>query len=196
MVVHRDFCSNLVRYVERFQEDILMFRKASMQDLDRISEIYDEIHTEEENGSVTIGWVRGVYPTKKTAEESILKGDMFVEIDNGQIVAAAKINQEQVPEYYDASWDYDVADDQVMVLHTLVVSPRLKGNGYGLKFVDFYERYALEKGCLYLRMDTNARNVIARRLYKKLGYKEVSIVPCVFNGIEGVQLVCLEKKLL
>jgi len=196
MVVHRDFCSNLVRYVERFQEDILMFRKASMQDLDRISEIYDEIHTEEENGSVTIGWVRGVYPTKKTAEESILKGDMFVEIDNGQIVAAAKINQEQVPEYYDASWDYDVADDQVMVLHTLVVYPRLKGNGYGSKFVDFYERYALEKGCLYLRMDTNARNVIARRLYKKLGYKEVSIVPCVFNGIEGVQLVCLEKKLL
>jgi ribosomal protein S18 acetylase RimI-like enzyme len=159
-----------------------MFRKANMQDLDRIVEIYDEIHTEEENGNVTIGWVRDVYPTRKTAEESILKGDMFVEEDKGLIVAVAKINQEQVPEYSDASWNYTVAEDQVMVLHTLVVSPRMKGKGYGSKFVDFYERYALENGCPYLRMDTNARNVNARRLYKKLGYKEVSIVPCVFRA--------------
>jgi GNAT superfamily N-acetyltransferase len=173
----------------------LMFRKANIQDIDRISEIYDEIHLEEENGNTTTGWVRDIYPTRKTAEEAILKGDMFVEEDNGQIVATAKINQEQVPEYSDASWNYIVAENQIMVLHTLVVSPRMKAKGYGSKFVDFYEKYSLECGCYYLRMDTNERNLNARRLYKKLGYKEVSIVPCVFNGMEGVKLVCLEKKL-
>ena len=32
-------------------------------------------------------------------------------------------------------------------------------------------------------MDTNARNVAARGLYKKLGYKEIGIVPTEFNGI-------------
>lgn len=36
-------------------------------------------------------------------------------------------------------------------------------------------------------------NTGARKLYKKLGYTEADIVSCVFNGIEGVQLVCLEK---
>lgn len=172
-----------------------MFRKATLQDLDRITEIYNEIHTEEEAGRATIGWVRAIYPVRKTAEESILKGDMFVEEENGQIVAAAKINQEQVPEYKDAAWEHDVSDNQVMVLHTLVVSPFAKGKGYGTKFVEFYEKYALEHGCHYLRMDTNEKNKNARRLYKKLGYKEVSIVPSFFNGIEGVQLVCLEKKI-
>ena len=55
--------------------------------------------------------------------------------------------------------------------------------------------YALENGSPYLRMDTNARNANARALYRKLGYREADIVPCVFNGIEGVQLVLLEKKL-
>lgn len=35
----------------------------------------------------------------------------------------------------------------------------------------------------------------ARKLYKKLGYWESDIVPCTFNGTEGVQLVCLEKYL-
>ena len=43
--------------------------------------------------------------------------------------------------------------------------------------------------------DTNARNMRARALYQKLGYREADIVPCVFNGLEGVQLVLLEKQL-
>ncbi|MDO4482055.1 MAG: GNAT family N-acetyltransferase [Bacillota bacterium] len=172
-----------------------MFRKAYMDDLDKISAIYDEIHTEEESGKVSIGWIRGIYPTEQTAYDSILKGDMFVETDNGNIVAAAKINKEQVPEYSDAKWIYEVPDELIMVLHTLVVSPKYKGCGYGTAFVDFYENYALTNGCSYLRMDTNEKNANARRLYKKLGYTEVSVVDCCFNGIDGVRLVCLEKKI-
>jgi len=31
-------------------------------------------------------------------------------------------------------------------------------------------------------------------MYKSLGYKEIGIVPCKFNGIDGVNLVLLEKK--
>lgn len=44
-----------------------------------------------------------------------------------------------------------------------------------------------------LRMDTNMINQRARKMYHNLGYQEVDIVPCVFNGIPDVQLVCLEK---
>lgn len=172
-----------------------MFRKATRKDIDRISEIYDEIHDAEEAGLVTIGWIREIYPTRKTAEAAVAAGDMFVEEIDGTVVAAARINKEQVPEYADASWTADVSDDKIMVLHALVVSPKIKGKGYGTAFVDFYEKYALENGCPYLRMDTNEKNAAARSLYKKLGYIEVSTVPCVFNGIDGVQLVCLEKNL-
>ena len=82
-----------------------------------------------------------------------------------------------------------------MRLHTLVVSPSASGKGYGKKFVKFYEDYVLSHGCPELRMDTNARNAAARGLYKKLGYKEIGIVPTVFNGIPDVQLVLLEKHL-
>ena len=44
-------------------------------------------------------------------------------------------------------------------------------------------------------MDTNERNAAARSLYAGLGYQEVGIVSCDFNGIPGVRLVCLEKLL-
>ena len=173
----------------------MVFRKAVMQDLEQISAIYGDIHTGEETGRTTIGWVRSIYPTRQTAEDAILAGEMFVEEIEGRIVASAKINQEQVPEYADAAWQYDACDEQVMVLHTLTVSPGEKGHGYGTAFVKFYESYALEHGCPYLRMDTNEKNTPARVLYKKLGYWEAGIVDCVFNGIENVRLVCLEKKL-
>lgn len=44
-------------------------------------------------------------------------------------------------------------------------------------------------------MDTNERNHVARKMYKKLNYEEIDIVPTVFNGIPDVNLVLLEKYL-
>ena len=44
-------------------------------------------------------------------------------------------------------------------------------------------------------IDTNVRNTAARALYRKLGYKEIAIVPTTFNGIPGFNLVLLEKNL-
>jgi GNAT superfamily N-acetyltransferase len=172
-----------------------MFRKATLEDIDRISGIYEEIHTEIEQGRALTGWVRGIYPTKETAKTSVEKGEMFVLELNGKIVAAAKINRTQEPEYRKIQWKYETDDSCVMVIHTLVVSPAHSGKGLGTEFVGFYEKYALENGCNILRMDTNEKNLPARALYKKLGYSEAGVVPTVFNGIPGVRLVCLEKKL-
>lgn len=173
----------------------MVFRKATAQDLPAIEKIYDDIHTEEEAGRTTIGWIRGVYPTRQTAEASLLRGDLFVAEDEGIIVGAAIINQQQVDVYEGAHWQYPAKDDEVMVLHTLVISPKMAKRGFGKAFVKFYEDYARQNGCPFLRMDTNARNLRARAMYRKLGYQEIGIVPCVFNGIDGVQLVLLEKKL-
>ena len=42
-----------------------MIRKATEKDIKAIAAIYEDIHTEEEKGNLTIGWQRGVYPTEK-----------------------------------------------------------------------------------------------------------------------------------
>ena len=172
-----------------------MIRLANTADLDAIEAIYDAIHTQEEAGEVTIGWNRAIYPTRATAEATIEKGTMFVLEDEGRVVAAAKIDQEQVDVYANGEWRHPAEDEEVMVLHTLVIDPGVARKGYATKFVDFYETFAKDRGCSYLRMDTNEINVRARSLYRKLGYEEIGIVPCTFNGIDGVQLVLLEKKI-
>ena len=171
-------------------------RKAALKDIPQVAAIYDRLLTQEEEGKAVIGWARGVYPTQQTALDALEAGTLFVLEQDGKIAAAAKIDQNQVPEYANAPWRYpDAPPEQVMVLHTLVVDPAFAGKGCGKQFVAFYEQYARDHGCPCLRMDTNAKNAAARRLYARLGYREAGIVPCVFNGIPDVQLVCLEKKL-
>ena len=173
----------------------MTIRKAVASDIFSAAAIYEAIHTEEEAGRAAIGWVRGVYPTEETAQAALVRGDLFVLEHEGKTVGSAIINQSQCDGYESADWQYPAEEREVMVLHTLTISPEAAGLGCGKVFVAFYEDYARELGCKYLRMDTNVNNARARAMYAKLGYREIGVIPTVFNGIEGVNLVLLEKKL-
>ena len=117
-------------------------RRAQEKDLAAVERIYDAIHTEEEAGRACIGWEREIYPTRRTAEDALVRDDLFVEEAEGRIVGTAIINRVQVDAYAEVKWLYPALDEQVMVLHTLVIDPDEKGKGYGREFVAFYEEYA------------------------------------------------------
>jgi len=173
----------------------MVFRKATETDIPAVSQIYELIHAAEDRGELCIGWATGVYPLAEDAQRALVRDDLYVAEGDGRVYASAIINQLQVDVYEGADWEYPAEDDKVLVLHTLCVDPGCMGKGLGKTFVEYYERLALERNCPYLRMDTNAKNLRARAMYKKLGYKEIGIVPCTFNSIGGVNLVLLEKYL-
>lgn len=173
----------------------MIVRKATENDLDAVEKLYDEIHTAEEENKQQIGWVRGIYPVRSTAETALKREDLFVLENDGEIYGTGIINSIQADSYSHGNWKHNISDDQVCVLHTLVISPASTGKGYGRKFLEFYENYALAHGCTELRIDTNAKNEAARTMYKKHGYTEIGIVPTDFNGIPEIKLVLLEKYL-
>lgn len=170
-------------------------RRATLFDLPGVAAVYEAIHDAEEAGFLTTGWLRGVYPVRATAEAALQRGELYVLEERNRILGAAILNRRQVDVYARAAWQYEAAEEQVGVLHTLAIAPRQSGKGYGRRFVDFYENWARERDCMVLRLDTNARNERARRMYAALGYREAAVVPTTFNGIPGVDLVLLEKKL-
>ena len=172
-----------------------MIRKATESDIAAVAEIYSHILENEDAAKPATGWLKGIYPVEATARAALGRDDLFVCIEDDKVVASAIINRTQVDVYADCKWSLECEDDEVMVLHTLTVEPACAGRGIGRKFVAFYEDYARGHNCKALRIDTNAVNVTARGLYSKLGYTEVGIVPCVFNGIPNVMLVCMEKLL-
>lgn len=81
-------------------------RPATADDLPRIEQIYDAIHTAEEAGTASVGWARGVYPTRATAQAARDDGALFVLTDGGALVAARAHRQVQVPVYAQVPWQY------------------------------------------------------------------------------------------
>ena len=172
-----------------------MIRTADTGDIAAVASLYREIHDAEEAGILTTGWLRDIYPTEETARAALARGDLYVLTENGRTIGSGIINRIQVDVYEGAPWRHPAPPDQVCVLHTLVISPRETGKGYGRSFLRYYEQYAAEHGCPELRLDTNERNSAARAMYRRHGYREIGVVPTVFNGIPDVRLVLIEKNL-
>ena len=171
----------------------MIIRKAKIEDISAIAKIYDEICDAQDEGKLAVSWIKGIYPTEDTAMAALKRDDLFVIEEDSKIIGTGIINQKQMEAYAGADWRFPAEDQEVMVLHTLAISPSVGRKGYGSAFVQYYEDYARENGCCYLRMDTNEINKTARSLYKKLGYEEIDMVPCDFNGIKGFHMVLLEK---
>ncbi|MDE5658399.1 MAG: GNAT family N-acetyltransferase [Muribaculaceae bacterium] len=174
----------------------MKIRKGLIADISAVSNIYNSIHDEIEQGRYKMLWHRDLYPTRSWAEEHIADGDLYVMEDNGVIVASAIINHTPLPEYHKGAWYQPDNYNDIMVLHTLVVHPKHMRRGYASAFVDYYEKKAKESGCNRLRLDTQMMDVPARNLYKKRGYVEIDNVPCQFQGISDIDLVLIEKLLL
>lgn len=168
-----------------------MIRKAAKTDLEAVVRIYEEIIAEEEKGNCCIGWVRGIYPTRETAEAALQNGSLYVLEADGVVVASARIDHEQPPAYATVPWHQQLPPEKVLVLHTLTVSPAAAGHGHARTIMSFYEAMAREQGCC-MRIDTNVKNS-AQHFYFKLGYAPRGVIPCEFNGIRGVNLLCMEK---
>lgn len=173
----------------------IMIRKATEADIEAVNEIYSLIHDCEERGDVSIGWSRHVYPVRETALQALARGDLYVMLHDDTIVASAIINHNQDESYSHGNWTTTPPADKIMVLHTLTVDPRREGNGFGRSFIEFYETFARQCGCISLRLDTQHINHRAASLYPRLGYRDAGKVTSSFNGLHDVTLLLFEKLL-
>ena len=147
-----------------------MFRRATPADLDAIESSYEEHFThEEQHGAFTI-WKRGVYPTRKTAEDAMEEGHLYVLEEGGALLSSVIVDQNQSAEYGKVDWPVCAEPDEVMVIHLLVVRPSLAGRGIGRRTVRAICEMAKRAGCKVVRLDTGGQNIPARTLYTKCGF--------------------------
>lgn len=170
-------------------------RKATENDVNEIAHGYEELFDHEEQNGSTTNWVRGVYPTRKTAENGVLNGTMCVLEDGGKVRAHMILNDDQPPHYADILWEYPAQPNEVRVIHTLCVPPSEAGHGYATKMVKFAIEKAKEEGCKAIRIDTEIGNIPAQTLYKKLGFRLVGQKTVLHEKVLERTLVFLEYKL-
>lgn len=168
-----------------------MIRKATLDDLDGVLDIYDAIFRREEGSDhPSTTWKRDLYPTRATAEEAIRAGTLYVDIQGGDVAASLILDRQQPPEYSAIPWAVAAPPKEVLVPHTLAVHPVIARKGFGRKMIAFAEGMAAGLGCRVLRLDTYTGNAPARTFYRKLGYREAGEAP-MHGGDDAY--VCLEK---
>ena len=140
-----------------------MIRKATAADIGAIEASYNEVFDREAETGSTTSWIRGVYPTRETIERGVNAGTMYVYYIGEKLAASVILNSYQPAEYYDIPWEYPARDEEVLVIHTLVVSPGMSGRGVGSLMVAFAEGLAFGP-VSYTHLDVYKRQQLIRRV--------------------------------
>lgn len=173
-----------------------MIRKATFDDIELIEDTYNE-HFKHEMayGAFTI-FKKGIYPTRKDSEKAIDVGTLYVYEENNSIAGSIIVDKTQPIEYTKIVWGQTLANDEVMVIHLLMVRPSKSGKGIATSLVRYAIELAVNNSCKALRLDTGSQNIPALSLYKKLGFQIVAAAPMnVGNAIEHSGHLFLEKRL-
>ncbi|MEA4891687.1 MAG: GNAT family N-acetyltransferase [Peptococcaceae bacterium] len=173
-----------------------MIREASETDIRETARIYEEVLDQEDRrGTSYTNWQRGKYPTDRDAQKAFDAGTLYTGEEKGQIFGSVILNHLQPPEYGNISWTIPGEGKDVLVIHTLVISPSWAGRGKGKEFVAFAEAKARELGCTAIRLDTYEGNIPAAAMYEKLGYRYAGSTLFHFQQVIWENLKCYEKKI-
>ena len=145
-------------------------RKCKASDLPGLLDFYQLVIRETEHISVHARWDYGKHPTEASIADYVRQEAMFALEDGQDIVAASAVTPYQTPDYHDVSWQKNLGDREVAVVHLLAVHPRFQNRGYAKKFIREIIRYAGDLGLKTVRLDTLACNIPAQRLYESLGF--------------------------
>lgn len=151
-----------------------MIRQATFNDLELIEDTYNEHFRHEiEHGAFTV-FKKGAYPTKWDAEKAINSGTLYVYEVDDNIAGSIIVDKVQPIEYEDIKWEQACTNNEVMVIHLLMVRPSMTGKGIASSLVRYAMEMAKNNSCKALRLDTGNQNIPAVSLYKKLGFQVVS----------------------
>lgn len=145
-------------------------------DIAALARMYDDLNDFLAIGRNYPGWIKGIYPTIKDAENGFLEGNLFVAKRNNTIVGSIILNHHPEPAYSKVDWLTDCDYSKIIVIHTLVVHPRCLSQGIGKRLMDFTLCHARETGMRSIRLDVYEENTPAVRLYETCGYTYIDTV--------------------
>ena len=171
-----------------------MIRKAVQSDIEKIEMIYNEIFKYEKENTCYTNWQKGLYPTIATAQKALDNDWLFVGEKDGEIYGSMVLNSVEPTEYANLDWGEVYKQEEILVIHTLSVSPSFFGQGLGIEFVKFSENYARENGYKIIRLDTYEKNYPALKMYETLNYTYVGSTLFNFEGVIVETLKCFKKE--
>lgn len=145
--------------------------RCSSNDINRVSEFYDNVILWLDNNINYPKWKYKIYPSIDSVKYNILNNNQYMVIDNNEIIGAFVLNDDPEGSYYKGKWSKDIS--KYMVIHGLCVDNNYYGKGIGSKIVNYCIDYGKRLGYLGVRLDIVPSNLPARNLYERLGFKYI-----------------------
>ncbi|BBF44619.1 histone acetyltransferase HPA2 and related acetyltransferases [Lachnospiraceae bacterium KM106-2] len=152
----------------------LRIEKASIQDIDELEQLYNDLNDHLAATKNYPGWKKDVYPIRCDAEEGLSEDCLFIAKYDDKIVGSFILNHKPESGYETAKWLCDSTYDHILVIHTLVVHPAYTKQGIATKLLQFADEYAKENHINSLRLDVYVNNTPAISLYERYGYQYIT----------------------
>lgn len=167
--------------VESSDSNDYIMEKGTINDIDELENLYNNLNDYLEAGTNYPGWAKGIYPIRETAVNGIQNNKLFVLKMNNEIAGSIILNHEPETAYSQVIWGIEADYKDIVVIHTLVVQPKYMKNGVGKKLMNFAKEYSIEREMKTIRLDVSIHNTPAISLYEKCGYKYVATVDLGLN---------------
>ena len=152
---------------------MMEFRLAKKQEFDSVRELYWTLIDETSHLPSFPHWKKEEHPSDEWLMDSLIKSQLFVLEENGEILASVILNNEANESYRLVNWSREVPDEKVLIIHVLAVSPKHAGKGLGTKMMQYILDYAKEIKMQAVRLDVISNNSSAEHLYQKMGFRFV-----------------------
>lgn len=163
-----------------------MIRHAVHSDLSSIMQITNDASLRLKNANIP-QWQSG-YPNLLTFEKDIDLKQLYVVIDNLEVVAFASISLEEDPNYSDVvGGEWQVMHPSVVV-HRLAVKNTMLNKGFAKQLYLYAEQIAKSKGRHSIKVDTHRLNLPMRNLLSSLSYREVGSIKLAHDALDPMRI--------
>lgn len=143
-------------------------RNTTMNDLDKVMEIYDDARSYMRTNGNPNQWTNG-YPSKELIQKDIIEEKSYICVDDKQIIGVFFFDIGPDPTYlniYEGDW---INEEPYGVVHRIASASRKKG------VASYCLDWCFHK-CPNIRIDTHIDNIIMQRFLTKNGFTRCGII--------------------
>lgn len=148
----------------------IKFKKASIRDIDQIRTLYWRLLDSSPEYGRILQWKKNIYPNDNDWNNYIVNDEMYLILDNINVIGAVAVTNAQSKEYRKIHWRVKANDQEVAVVHLLMILPEYQGGGAATAALDEIIKLATDKQKRVVRLDAIGTNVPAQKLYEKYGF--------------------------
>ena len=174
----------------------LRLKEVSIKDLDQIRALYWRLLDSSPKYGQILQWKKNIYPNDDDWNSYIVKGEMYLILKDMDVIGAVAVTNAQSKEYRKIHWEVKADDQDVAVVHLLMVLPEYQGDGAATAALDEIIKLAADKKKKAVRLDAIGTNVPAQKLYEKYGFINCGTAQEYYESTGETEFVFYEYVLL